>query len=247
MHRDYKPWLGVVAQVDAHHSVLRYNPNTKPSIAKVTLDLSFADVKGDDGSFRFISDDLVMPKTLLAPADEAPVLYIALYSFAQSDGCVLAVSLHHQAGDGSAQFSFVKAWCDEVKGIKSSNLSVRVHDRCCMPQAPSPPNPIPPAYRYIVARGQSPASHSAGNTILVRFPAVTLRELKSRVSAAIPPPHFISSNDLLLALLFRATTRAKELSLETHTFMKVFIVFLTSFKRFKTDQILNNSRKMLLL
>ncbi len=224
MQRDYKPWLGVVAHEDETKPVLRYDPNATPSITKVTLDCSFADVKGHDGSYRFISDDLVVPKELFVIAPEAQILHTVLFTFAKSDGCVLAVSLHHRAGDGSAQFTFVKAWGDEVRGLKHPGATI-VHERSCIPKILDQPIETPPSYRHIVNRPPLPASYGPANSLLVRFPTQALRELKSQLSATITAPQYVSTNDVLLALIFRAVVRAKGLPTDAPIFTKVRMLF----------------------
>jgi len=210
----------VVAQIDEFKSVLRYSPTATPVVNKVILDCSFDDIKGSDGSFRCVSDELAVPKALLASPEEAQALFVTLFSFKKSGGCVIGISLHHHVGDGSAQFSFVKAWCNEAKGTTAPTAIAKIHDRLSLPKSPSPPSAAPAAYRYITNKGK-PATFLPANSALIRFPSKGLAELKAKVAASIPPPLFVSTNDVLLAVLFRATVRAQGLAHDEPVYMKV--------------------------
>lgn len=214
-----------MVRVDDFKSVVRYNSQSRStSFDKVSLDLSLADFKGTDGSFRNILDPVVFPKDLVAPPNEAPVLYVRLFTLAKSEGAVLAVSLHHQVGDGSAQFAFVQAWANEAKGTSSdSPLPQVIHQRDALPQAPQTPLHPPPGYRYLEHKGNGPFRGGAP-TVLIRFPTKRLQEIKAEAMKLIVSPNFVSTNDVLLALLFRSFVRAQLLPSDSPVFMKV--VFL---------------------
>lgn len=229
IQRDYQPWLGTVTQLDQHTTILRYDPRAVPTLHRVTLDCALADVQGSDGNYRVVPAALIVPQSLVVLEEAAQALYTVLFTFAKSDGCVLAVSLNHQVGDGAAQFTFVQAWGHAARGLERPQTSAVVHDRSFLPKAASPPTHVPPAFRYMVNKVQSgPASSSV--TELVKFPATALSALKSQVAAAVSSPFYVSTNDVLLAVLFRAVVRAKSLAANAPILMKVFTRSCSSYE-----------------
>jgi len=231
MLRDYRPWTGRVRRLDENRSALCYDPSASlhALLPMTSLDCSIGDIKGKKGGYDIILEDLVYPKELVAPEEGGPALFLHLFTFSRSEGGVLAVSLHHQVGDGSAQFAFVNAWCDECKrrGIAAISPKRIIYDRKTLSRPPLALADIPSAYHFISkpsdGKGQS---RGGAPSILLRFPMKELRQLKETISKTISAPNYISMNDLLIALLFRCHTRAHLLDPSTPVFMKVLYVLI---------------------
>jgi len=145
IRRDYRPWAGAVYEGE-RSAEIRFRLSSRPVFSSQNLECSFEDLRGKNNSFLYIPTEIINPRDIMGAKEGAPVLIVTVSRTKGTLGGVIGLSVHHKVTDGSAQFSFMKCWCDEAKGISSPSNVEKIHDRNVLPRNPIVPSRPPKAY-----------------------------------------------------------------------------------------------------
>ncbi|CAG8484808.1 15594_t:CDS:2 [Dentiscutata heterogama] len=136
-----------------------------------------------------------------------------------ADGSVaLGLGIHHQVVDGFGLFTFIENW---GRRARLEQIDPPIHDRSLLKASGNPPTNVPS--EYTVLKPTENISSRSGNpspltTKIFRFSQDVLKRLRDYYSFGIPNGSWISTNDALVAHLWRTTTRARNIDLSTEIF-----------------------------
>ena len=150
---------------------------------------------------------------------EAPLLSIKITSF-PSGGTAIGILAQHGVVDGDAEIAFMRCWSQTFRGLKEPTPPPR-HDRCAALEAlevgeEGVPDddaerpagmktqlllpgekPQPPAFMALTPKIGGP------DVCVMPFGKAALAEMKQRASVGLPEGIFVSTDDVLLAHVWR--------------------------------------------
>ena len=156
---------------------------------------------------------------------EAPLLSIKITTFA-SGGAAIGILAQHGVVDGDAEIAFMRCWSELFRGLDAPTTPPR-HDRCAALEAlevgdegvpddgeerpagmktqllPPGEKPQPPAFMALMPK------IGGGDVCVAPFGKEALAEMKRSASAGLPDGVFVSTDDVLLAHVWRAQVRVR--------------------------------------
>ena len=156
---------------------------------------------------------------------EAPLLSIKITTF-PSGGTAIGILAQHGVVDGDAEIAFMRCWSQLFRGLEEPTTPPR-HDRCAALEAlevgeegvPDDDAERPAGMKTQLLqpgeKPQPPAFMSLLPTIggsdvcVVPFSKAALAEMKQAASVGLPAGAFVSTDDVLLAHVWRAQVRVR--------------------------------------
>ncbi|CAG8816918.1 39386_t:CDS:2, partial [Gigaspora margarita] len=155
-----------------------------------------------------------------------PILFIAQHTTFADGSVALGASMHHQIADGFGFYTFMKNW---GRRARLEQIDPPIHDRSLLKASGNPPTHVP--HEYIIMKPkfekasniqQSPTTLSL-TTKIFHFSKDNLRRLLDYYSVGISNGNWISTNDALVAHIWRTITRARKIDLNAEVFCGVAI------------------------
>ena len=195
---------------------------------------AIAHVQGADASpcifERSAHEPLVPPKAGMDPDranPDAPLLSVQITTFA-SGGTAIGLLLQHGVGDADAEIGFVRSWARAYRGLEPD--PVPTHDRCVVNTLSTEGSgftgdkPGGSSFKVkVLPPGETNVPEFVGvlprlggsRCIVVPFGKAALKRLKEAASAGLPDGKFVSTDDVLVARVWRAlvAVRCSQLSL----------------------------------
>ncbi|KAI9026129.1 transferase [Hyaloraphidium curvatum] len=188
-------------------------------------DVSFASIAAAKFAHSATPAGLVPDSPFPAPGGPLVVLHAVVLA---DGGTSLGFTVHHRLTDGAGGFALLRRIADECRGLlggeAGNTAEPVVDDRSLldkalagkMPAKPGEhpeyklPSPAPPA----AAAGSTPPALPPFSTKILRFSASSLAQLKADATATLSAGDtpWISTNDALVALFWRAATHARSLA-----------------------------------
>ncbi|KAK9765428.1 hypothetical protein K7432_006245 [Basidiobolus ranarum] len=182
--------------------------------AKTTRDVSWF-LKTD---FQNLSDEYFPCGVFLS--SKQPYIFASQITRLPCNSVILSAALHHSVGDGNSFFSLLNNWSRLSRGLPCEPIS---HNRELL-KATGEPRQEHPEYRYVEPTPSTPIDSEVEETEPLAPPTLPpmetkvfhiqkekLLELKQAAQGDVPEI-LISTNDALIALIWRAVTRARGLS-----------------------------------
>lgn len=155
-------------------------------------------------------------------------------------GCLLYVCLHHSGSDITAFGTLMKLWAAHCRDGSSERVgfSLAWLDRTPLSRLGSKALKPPPERPVPTSDSSQPNTNAVEEkvfeTAIFRFPSKPLQDLKAQANTRVPSigVPWVSTSDILIALLWSAATEAEAKALEESTFQKptVTIVMPVNFR-----------------
>ena len=193
--------------------------------------------QGDEAAPRVFErnahDSLVPPKAGMDPdrgSSEEPLLSVQITTFA-SGGTAIGLLLQHGVGDADAEIGFVRSWARAYRGLEIDPAPT--HDRCVVNTLSTEGSGFTgdkPGGNFkikVVPPGETNVPEFVGvlpklggsQCVVVPFGKTALKRIKEAASAGLSDGKFVSTDDVLVARVWRAlvAVRCSQLSLSVES------------------------------
>ncbi|RIB16263.1 transferase, partial [Gigaspora rosea] len=206
---DYYPLAGTLKNSSNGRTVIDCNDRGVQFIIAECSDITISQLEEKNWEHAVTPHGL-MPQTII-PNKIDPILFIIQYTTFADGSLALSFSIHHQIMDDFGLFTFIENW---GRRARLEPIDPPIHDRIPFEFFVRKPTES----KFSNAQ-MSPVSTSV-TTKIFRFSHDDLKRLRDYYSVGIPNGSWISTNDALVAHIWRAVIRARNIDLDTEVFSR---------------------------
>ncbi|CAG8638949.1 3084_t:CDS:2, partial [Dentiscutata heterogama] len=221
---DYYPLAGTLKSEPDGRSIIDCNDRGVKFIIAECSDITINQLENKKWEHSAIPHELLPSSPIPNKID--PILFIAQHTTFADGSVALGVYMHHQIIDGFGCYTFMKNW---GRKARFEQIDPPIHDRSLLKASGNPPTHVPHEYFIMKPRSEktsniqkSPATSSL-TTKIFHFSQDNLKRLIDYYSIGISNENWISTSDALIAHIWRTSTRARKIDLNTEVFCGIAI------------------------
>ncbi|KAF0452390.1 Shikimate O-hydroxycinnamoyltransferase [Gigaspora margarita] len=216
---DYYPLAGTLKNSSNGRTIINCNDRGVQFIIAECSDITIYQLEEKDWEHAVTPHGL-RPLAII-PNNIDPILFIIQYTTFADGSVAFSFAIHHQIMDGFGLFTFIENW---GRRARLEPIDPPIHDRSLLKARDNPPTYVP--FEYFV-RKQIESNFSNAQMSPVTTPVTTkifrfnhddLKRLRDYYSVGIPNGSWISTNDALVAHIWRTVIRARNIDLNTEVF-----------------------------
>ncbi|CAG8447073.1 14370_t:CDS:2 [Dentiscutata heterogama] len=215
---DYYPLAGTLKSAPDGRFIIDCNDQGVQFIIAECSDITINQLEEKNWEHAAIPYGLM--QTSIMPNKIGPFIFIIQHTTFADGSVALGFAKHLYFMDGFGLFTFIENW---GRRTRLEQIDPPIHDRSLLKASGNPPTYVP--YEYSVLK---PTDHNFSRTgkpplttKIFRFSQDVLKRLRDYYSVGIPNGSWISTNDALVAHLWRTTTRARNIDLNTEVFSSI--------------------------